>query len=1233
MENQSKFRVVYDPTYDSTFINVYQSRVRYPNYYPNVQSATWPAWWENSFGIINTPTWASGITTPTMIARPQDLVTGTAYDGTALGGTPQFTLPEAAYRYYENIIKANYFFHSDDLLQTVPPATWNNWTFEGHGKAPAGVTNGSRSTDVNSPSIYNLHSFMEFYPQSRPSPMDRVMISTADTSSLYDKTYKSGVPVNYSGLSHLYGYSTTRAPNSTLYYRDSLLYVDLQDLGTGNRIITLDQLHKEGHKQLHTKISLNYWGNRCYLPSAPPPIGTRLESDLYLIRNTLGEYLVVPIWSIEDSIYWRLPKENEDPTKMPCYQWALVANDNNNIFELYNREFAHVRIERASVSATASKFTISGPYSNASFNQENKRVVGKATSKAQALDADDRGKYKSAHTFVIDLEKTFALGEYSFIRLHENVKQNHLTGYKYIDKDATYTDVYAFKYLHIFAKGDNSRYLSWNGYNDTNDSTLYTTGKDRYDKLFFDLQEMEWGTMDPNLRLRLDSKNVLTNGIATPKVGYREATTYNLYKKLFDKLVAKDHLYTNTSGIVLEPFGYWSNKIDSLKPLVRQAYALFLKDPFRWHPTLKGHYLTVGEHDRYVLADKEYALKPYQKNLGKVFGLFGIPHFYFRETFFDVDAMKDDYFAIVQRTDTVNPTSEAYLNWGGPLYGDLEEYLILKFDTIVAGILMDKIKLNREFSFALLDVNDSYDGRVSIEIRTPAFISENVSAFQLEIDEDPIYRRFHMNEPDPWNRHLEDMPDTLEFHLVNQAEGGLRLYENSGNYLDPPALQDPNTIYGRYGACGGRVYNRDDNGKDYFRDTLGNVISFLGQNNSYQYGQFTNYAIFVDTAYIRRGTGWIKPQYMLVVDPYDPVELGDCDPSTGPYGSPNKRYIIGRYLYNTAQYAKEVKDSVENYDRTWKVTGYNDYTIETGKKGYFYNRNNFNKVQPINESVVRKVNGEAYLHNYKDERLAFSWAIHYGDSLYVLKGAEPAYGGDAYRDPQRLFAKLLADYPGGTNNARYLDFGKLISENKATTNPYLEAYWPEGDQNPDNPIAREYYDFKPYVKGGKIGLHAIINLADNTHKDWVFSMRYIERFSSDFVIESETTDRDTRNGAMIRPGFGGWVKTSNGVPVITRNDMKDNMGQSGGAIFNVKRLQNPVGNEEVNATSSAVTIIGGTGSVAILNAAGKKAVISNILGQTVANVTLTSDNATIAAPAGIVVVTIEGETAAKILVK
>ena len=85
-------------------------------------------------------------------------------------------------------------------------------------------------------------------------------------------------------------------------------------------------------------------------------------------------------------------------------------------------------------------------------------------------------------------------------------------------------------------------------------------------------------------------------------------------------------------------------------------------------------------------------------------------------------------------------------------------------------------------------------------------------------------------------------------------------------------------------------------------------------------------------------------------------------------------------------------------------------------------------------------------------------------------------------------------------------------------------------------------------------------------------------------------------------------------------------------LFNVNTTDlTPTDNEVIS--TSEVKVIAANGGVQIIGAAGKKVVITNILGQTVANTVLSSDNATIAAPAGVVVVAIEGEDAVKAIVK
>ena len=72
-------------------------------------------------------------------------------------------------------------------------------------------------------------------------------------------------------------------------------------------------------------------------------------------------------------------------------------------------------------------------------------------------------------------------------------------------------------------------------------------------------------------------------------------------------------------------------------------------------------------------------------------------------------------------------------------------------------------------------------------------------------------------------------------------------------------------------------------------------------------------------------------------------------------------------------------------------------------------------------------------------------------------------------------------------------------------------------------------------------------------------------------------------------------------------------------------------NEAIEAESN-VQVIGGQGVVTVQGAAGKVITVANILGQTIANQVAASDNVTIAVPAGIVVVAVDGE-ATKVVVK
>lgn len=158
-----------------------------------------------------------------------------------------------------------------------------------------------------------------------------------------------------------------------------------------------------------------------------------------------------------------------------------------------------------------------------------------------------------------------------------------------------------------------------------------------------------------------------------------------------------------------------------------------------------------------------------------------------------------------------------------------------------------------------------------------------------------------------------------------------------------------------------------------------------------------------------------------------------------------------------------------------------------------------------------------------------------------------------------------------------------------------------------------------------------VTIAENKHNAAKFSFRLInDNEEQDFLIESESWGKKTAFDGDVRPlTNGGWIKIQNGVPVIVAEDFEDAIQ---GDVFNADVAEGgATANDEI--TTSEVTVIAGEGNVTIANAAGKKVVVSNILGQTIATQVLTSDNAVIAAPQGVVVVAVEGEEAVKAIVK
>ena len=118
-----------------------------------------------------------------------------------------------------------------------------------------------------------------------------------------------------------------------------------------------------------------------------------------------------------------------------------------------------------------------------------------------------------------------------------------------------------------------------------------------------------------------------------------------------------------------------------------------------------------------------------------------------------------------------------------------------------------------------------------------------------------------------------------------------------------------------------------------------------------------------------------------------------------------------------------------------------------------------------------------------------------------------------------------------------------------------------------------------------------------------------------------SSQRKVKEGDVYKTAY---VYALNGMLGLTTNPEK--------AMVFTLGTEVPTANESIDAKESSIVVVAGNGVVTIQGAAGETAYVRTVLGQTVAETVLTSDNATIAAPAGVVFVTVGNKTV-KVAVK
>ena len=420
--------------------------------------------------------------------------------------------------------------------------------------------------------------------------------------------------------------------------------------------------------------------------------------------------------------------------------------------------------------------------------------------------------------------------------------------------------------------------------------------------------------------------------------------------------------------------------------------------------------------------------------------------------------------------------------------------------------------------------DDKFENGLNREIRT--------SAFAVVTDDSPLYRRFNNTALGESNT---DACDSLAF--VESVRGEYLMDEWNKN------LQDKVVNYAG-------IWNQGKaDGKLFFH---------------------------IDTAWVNRGAGNIKPQYLI---------------STAHVDVPGTPGVPCTYAHN-------------HYDNNGKLVDAAHCGHATpANAGYHYGKYLVNFSDSAQIVIDRKASANPYMLstsgsvNSAYTRVGFVEAIHMGDSLYVLTNG---------------FEKMApAD----------LDTAAIIANYK------------------------------------KAGLERfIVNLAGDNHKNVTWSFRYVnpdkagnvaeEGNDNSFLIESNVyaanetyrTVKGDKDRAIAPIDAAAWLKMHNGCLVLTDKAATFSSTKTGGdgaLVFNVQRMteedQFVTSNDEI--ATEGISVVAGNGTVTVQGAAGKSVVITNILGKVIAETVLTSDNATISVPAGIVAVAVDGEEAVKAIGK
>ena len=970
-------------------------------------------------------------------------------------------------------------------------------------------------------------------------------------------------------------------------YRDSIhaaLIVRYQDLtGTDGptSIMTI------GEHPSNTRISMGVTDCQETLTDAWTP-----SKGVYTIWDREGRCLGVRIYNGTYSPQWIVLENDEEcPDRIPSYQWTVepsLGGDSKSRIDIYNREFGH--LENVAPQLDTERVRMLRVLVRLGSHQIFKNQSQFNYNPLSPLTDDFRG-YEPITTgwvtgqYLTPLVKADGTDDPEKCGTGNGGKGEAYSGFRPVIN--AYLEQATLGYKH-FNVGQNPGEPDYGLSEDTPDKKGmdWNMFRFKYDTPISDNAYITLGERYGDILLRIENNK---------KTAFQFKIAQLLREKYYQEEV---YGYPRGTGWSANDIKEGSTIIYAqcaVPRLKRFYYELKVADFYTYRTGMEEQYVVLKGGKIKDYADRNNAMIYGTANTLALKEPFKYANIYLRESLFikkpiqagedrnKADQTRRILYAILDRID---PPQARWMT---------EEYGFEVSDTLYVEDGSTPFNLVA-WNFDEMNQWVKARGKVASNITT--------SLFSLEYYTYPLYRRLRSIDDDGASPLGDGMDPELGASQIDAETGAATEF---GTNLDAPKTL---RIWTDHSNMGEYLYEDAMSGFSYNkRDFGGKQINFLGLNNIFTSPEgytskktiMYNYNLFIDTAFINRGTGPIKPQYLIAVAPtmvtaqavFRGINL--CDGTIEEVDL--EPYIYARYLVNATDSARL-----------------------PGSNGN-------------NKAPLRENQGFTWFIADTDwDRLVFVEAIHIHDRLYLISELCKALQAKGY-DPDELWIESLDD--GET----YLNGAKLYAWTTATGGK-------NGTVGPLYGMAREYKDSK------KLGVYYDFKDWDNYHNDVCFSLRFTHpevqnpdtdgkggssNYEKRFYIESETTDRTPYNNRRIAPVQGGWILIQNGVPVLSRASYGDAIQQA--EIFNVAEpyiTDFPPGTggfATQNENIGTIKVVAGDGFVNILNADGKQVKITNMLGQTLVNRVLAGNNEAVPVQKGIVIVSVKGEKAVKVIIK